>query len=180
MSAPAARCCAYPKILKRCPASARSARFDRAIASEMTTTIDEERARMHGGTWHNGATVLYQLEDFELREGWLSSKGGRTFQLQPPVALVRRTAGRGGAGRVCLHIRGSFTSRTGWQTICPTLEAERHASRVTTARALSNTSSATWSFLACAQPLVRARFRTLVWIDKVLQNSYLALQHRSG
>jgi hypothetical protein len=52
--------------------------FERTTAFEKTTTMEQELARMRGGTRHHGATVLYELDNAMLWDGWISSKGWRS------------------------------------------------------------------------------------------------------
>ncbi len=155
--------------------------FERVTACESTTTMDEERARMSGGVRHHGATVLYELEDAVLRDGWFSSKGWRSWNALHPSPWP------GGAPAELDHavcgstFVGSFYFGHWLSDDLPLLlEAERHGRPViTTARVPYTHERGYLDMLGLhTEPLVRARFRRLTWIDNVAQNSYRAQQYR--
>jgi hypothetical protein len=154
--------------------------FERVTACEATTTMDEERARMRGGVRHHGATILYELENALLWDGWFSSKAWRAWNALHPSAWP------GGKPAELDHavcgstFVGSFYFGHWLSDDLPLLlEAGRHGSRVmTTARTAYTHEPGYLEMLGLhPQPLVRAHFRRLTWIDNVAQNSYRAAQY---
>ncbi len=154
--------------------------FERATACEKTTTMEAEHARMRGGHRHHGATVLYQLEDAILRKGWISSKGWRTCNSSrpapwtggPPVEMER-------AAYASTFVGSMYFAHWLADDLPLLLEAERHAPAVAAAREPYAHESEYLELLGLqVQPLIRARFRHLSWIDNVAQNSYRAAQYR--
>jgi hypothetical protein len=155
--------------------------FERVTACETTTTMEEERARMGGGVRRHGATILYELENAVLWDGWFSSKGWRSWNaLHPspwpggePAQLDRAVCGS--------TFVGSFYFGHWLSDDLPLLlEAERHGSPVITAARTPYTHEPGYLELLGMhpQPLIRTRFRRLTWIDNVAQNSYRAAQYR--
>jgi hypothetical protein len=158
--------------------------IERVTACEKATTMEQELARMRGGMRHHGPTVLYELEDAMLWDGWLVSKGWRSWNaLHPspppqspsdgrPLQMERAVCGS--------TFVGSFYFGHWLSDDLPLLlEAERHGSPViTTARAPYTHQPGYMELLDLhAQPLIRARFRRLIWIDNVAQNSRRAQQY---
>jgi hypothetical protein len=162
--------------------------FERVTACEKATTMEQELARMHGGTRHHGATILYELADAVLWDGWVSSKGWRSWNaLHPsPPPLSPSQSLSGGAPvqmdrAVCgSTFVGSFYFGHWLSDDLPLLlEAERHGPVVTTARAPYAHQPGYLELLSLrSQPLIRARFDRLTWIDNVAQNSRRAQQYR--
>jgi hypothetical protein len=159
--------------------------FERVTACEKATTMEQERARMRGGKRHHGATVLYELEDAVLWDGWLSSRRWRSWNALHPTSPPQSSSG----GRP-LHMDravfgstfvGSFYFGHWLSDDLPLLlEAERHRDPVVaTARAPYAHEPAYLEMLDLRpQPLIRARFGRLAWIDNVAQNSRRAGQYR--
>lgn len=154
--------------------------FDRVTACEKTTTLDEERARMRGGRRHHGATVLYQLEDATLRDGWITSKGWRTCNSAAPLTWTGGAPVEIDRAAFASTFVGSMYFGHWLSDDLPLLlEAERHAPAVATARSPWTHQPGYMQLLSLnVQPLIRARFRQLTWIDNVAQNSYRAQQYR--
>jgi hypothetical protein len=155
--------------------------FQRVTACEKTTTIEEERERMRGGIRHHGATVLYELENAVLRDGWFSSKGWRSWNALhsspwpggQPAEMESATCGS--------TFVGSFYFGHWLSDDLPLLvQAERLGSPViATARAPYTHEPEYLELLDLhPQPLIRARFARLTWIDNVAQNSFRARQYR--
>jgi capsular polysaccharide biosynthesis protein len=154
--------------------------LERVTACEKATTMEQELARMRGGTRRHGATVLYELEDAVLWDGWISSKGWRSWNsLHPqsspggrPVQMDRAVCGS--------TFVGSFYFGHWLSDDLPLLlEAERHGAVVTTARTPYAHEPGYLALLGLrSQPLIRARFGRLTWIDNVAQNSRRAQQYR--
>lgn len=154
--------------------------FERVTACEKTTTLEEERARMRGGKRRHGATVLYRLEDVALRDGWLSSKKWRTFTAQHPSPWRGGQPAELETAAYAATFVGSFYFGHWLSDDLPLmLEAGRHAPPVTTARTPFLHEPGYLDLLGLtAQPLIRAHFHQLLWIDNVAQNSYRAQQYR--
>jgi hypothetical protein len=159
--------------------------FERVTACEKATTMDEERARMRGGTRHHGATVLYELEDAALWDGWFSSKGWRSWNALHPSAPSQSSSGGPPAQvdrAVCgSTFVGSFYFGHWLSDDLPLLlEAEGHDNPViTTARTPYSHQPGYLELLGLhSQPLIRAHFDRLIWIDNVAQNSRRAQQYR--
>jgi hypothetical protein len=154
--------------------------FERVTACEKATTMEQELARMRGGTRHHGATILYELANAVLWDGWISSKGWRSWNaLHPsawpgghPVQMDRAVCGS--------TFVGSFYFGHWLSDDLPLLlEAERHGPVVTTARTPYAHQPGYLELLELrSQPLIRARFGRLIWIDNVAQNSRRAQQYR--
>jgi hypothetical protein len=159
--------------------------FERVTACEKATTMEQELARMRGGTRHHGATVLYELENAVLWDGWISSKGWRSWNALHPSPSSQSVSGgqpvrmeRAVCGSTFV---GSFYFGHWLSDDLPLLlEAERHSGTViTTARTPYTHEPGYLELLALrSQPLVRARFDRLTWIDNVAQNSRRAQQYR--
>lgn len=155
--------------------------FERVTACEATTTMDEERARMGGGVRHHGVTMLYEVENATLWDGWFSSKSWRSWNaLHPspwpggePAQLDQAICGS--------TFVGSFYFGHWLSDDLPLLlEAERHGSPVITAARTPYTHQPGYLEMLGLrpQPLIRARFGRLTWIDNVAQNSHRAQQYR--
>lgn len=158
--------------------------FERVTACEKATTMEQELARMRGGTRHHGATVLYELENAVLRDGWISSKGWRSWNAVHPSPPSHSVSG-------CQPVRmdravcgstfvGSFYFGHWLSDDLPLLlEAEQHGAVITTARPPYTHEPGYLELLGLrSEPLVRARFDRLTWIDNVAQNSRRAQQYR--
>jgi capsular polysaccharide biosynthesis protein len=158
--------------------------FERVTACEKATTMDEELARMRGGTRHHGATVLYELEDAALWDGWFSSKGWRSWNALHPSDPPQSSGGqpvqidRAVCGSTFV---GSFYFGHWLSDDLPLLlEAEGHGNPViTTARTPYTHEPGYLELLGLeSRPLIRAHFDRLIWIDNVAQNSRRAQQYR--
>ena len=155
--------------------------FERVTACEATTTMVEERARMGGGLRHHGATILYELEDATLWDGWFSANGWRSWNALHPSPWAGSEPAQLDHAVCGSTFVGSFYFGHWLSDDLPLLlEAERHRTPVmTTARVPYTHEPGYLDMLGLhAEPLVRARFRRLTWIDNVAQNSYRAAQYR--
>jgi hypothetical protein len=155
--------------------------FERATACEATTTMEEERARMGGGVRHHGATILYEVEDAALWDGWFSSKGWHSWNALHPASWPGGEPAQLDHAVCGSTFVGSFYFGHWLSDDLPLLlEAGRHGSPViATARTPYTHEPGYLDMLDLhPQPLIRARFRRLTWIDNVAQNSYRAAQYR--
>ena len=155
--------------------------LDRVTACEKATTMEEELARMRGGMRHHGATILYELENAVLWDGWFASKGWRSWNaLRPKPWLGGKPAQLDHA--VCgSTFVGSFYFGHWLSDDLPLLvEAERHGGPVIiTARTPYTHEPGYLDLLELhPEPFIRSRFERLIWIDNVAQNSYRAGQYR--
>jgi hypothetical protein len=155
--------------------------LDRVTACEKATTMEEEVARMRGGIRRHGATILYELENATLWDGWFSSKGWRSWNaLRPspwpggkPAEFEKAVCGS--------TFVGSFYFGHWLSDDLPLLlESERHGNPVITTARMPYTHEAGYLDLLALhpQPLIRAHFGRLIRIDNVAQNSYRARQYR--
>jgi Glycosyltransferase 61 len=154
--------------------------FGRVTGCEKTTTMEQELARMRGGTRHHGATVLYELENAMLWDGWISSKGWRSWNALHPSQWpggrpLQMDRGAGGSTFV-----GSFYFAHWLCDDLPLLlEAEHQGPVITTARTSYVHEPGYLELLGLrSQPLIRAHFDRFTWIDNVAQNSRRAQQYR--
>jgi capsular polysaccharide biosynthesis protein len=128
--------------------------------------------------------VLYELEDAVLWDGWISSKGWRSWNALHPSAPPQSPSGGQHVQlehAVCgSTFVGSFYFGHWLSDDLPLLlEAERHGPVVTTARAPYTHEPGYLELLGLqSQPLIRAHFDRLTWIDNVAQNSRRAQQYR--
>jgi Glycosyltransferase 61 len=155
--------------------------LDRVTACEKATTMEEELARMRGGVRHHGPTLLYELENAVLRNGWFSSKGWRSRNALHPAPWPGGKPAELDDAVCGSTFVGSFYFGHWLSDDLPLLlEAERHGSPViTTARTPYTHEPGYLEMLALdPQPFIRALFRRLIWIDNVAQNSYRAQQYR--
>jgi Glycosyltransferase 61 len=159
--------------------------FARVTACEKTTTMEQELARMRGGMRHHGPTLLYELADATLWDGWISANGWRSWNAPHPSPSSQSESGgkplqmdRAVCGSTFV---GSFYFGHWLSDDLPLLlEAERHGHPVvTTARTPYGHEPGYLKLLGLhPQPLTRARFHLLTWIDNVAQNTYRARQYR--
>ncbi|HEY3990549.1 MAG TPA: glycosyltransferase family 61 protein [Acidobacteriaceae bacterium] len=155
--------------------------IERVTAYEKTTTMEEELARMRGGTRHHGPTILYELENAVLWDGWVSSKGWRSWNALHPSPWSGGTPAQFDHAVCGSTFVGSFYFGHWLSDDLPLLlEAERHGgSIITTARTPYTHQPGYLELLGMhPEPLIRARFARLTWIDDVAQNSYRAQQYR--
>jgi hypothetical protein len=155
--------------------------FERVTACEKATTMEQEIARMRGGTRHHGATVLYELENALLWDGWISSRGWRSWNALHPSRWPGGQPARMERAICGSTFVGSFYFAHWLGDDLPLrLEAEQHDSSVfTTARTPYAHEPAYLELLGLrSQPLIRARLDRLTWIDNVAQNSRRAQQYR--
>jgi capsular polysaccharide biosynthesis protein len=155
--------------------------FERVTACEKATTMEQELARMRGGMRHHGATVLYELENAVLWDGWISSKGWRSWNALHPSQWPGGPSVRMDRAVCGSTFVGSFYFGHWLSDDLPLmLEAERHGGPViATARTPYMHEPEYLELLGLqSQPLVRARFDRLIWMDNVAQNSRRAQQYR--
>jgi hypothetical protein len=157
--------------------------FERITTFERTTSsMERELARMRGGVRHHGATILYELKDARLWDGWVSSRGWRKRNaLRPaawrdgaPAELDRAVFGSTFVGSL-------YFGHWLLDDLPLLLEASSHGVPVvTTARSPYGHQSGYLEMTGLqSQALIRADFRRLTWIDNVAQNSYRAAQYRA-
>ncbi len=152
----------------------------RVTACEKTTNFEEEMTRLRGGTRRHGATVLYRLRGVELRDGWFFA-GGRPLQRVTvrDVSGSRAMVEVARAAYASTYVGSLYFGHWLSDDLPLLLEAGGHAPAVMAAHTPYTHEPGYLDLLGlAAEPLARARFETLLWIDNEAQNSRRAAQYR--
>lgn len=168
------------EIAETPPAIYDEAALSRVTECEKTTNFEHEMSRLRGGERHHGATVLYQLNGVELRDGWLFESGRPVQRLTLRDTPGERTIGRIERAAYAGTFVGSFYFGHWLSDDLPLLlEAGQHAPPVIAAHTpyLQERGYLQLARLE-ARSVAHAQFDTLLWIDNEAQNSRRAAQYR--